>query len=50
MLPSLLRDSKDYLPAPVSGVQPRVGFAYFFQRQYLLDEGAYLVAPSHNDG
>src|SRR5215217_2010461 len=43
MLPLLLNDSKNHLPAPVSGVQPLVGLAYLFQRQHLGDEGTYLA-------
>ena len=39
-----LNDSENYLPAPVSAVQPLVRIADFFQRRYLVDEGAYLAA------
>ena len=44
MLPSVPSDSEDDLPAPVSGIQPLVGLADFFQRQHLGDEGPYLAA------
>src|SRR3712207_6495495 len=41
--PSLLRDPQDYLPMPVSGVQPLVSLADPFQRQHLRNEGPHLA-------
>jgi hypothetical protein len=41
---SLLCDPQDHLPAPVARVQPLVGRADLFQRQYLLYKWAHLTA------
>jgi hypothetical protein len=40
---SLLPDPEDDLPTAVSRVQPLVALAHLFQRQHLVDQGAYLT-------